>query len=135
MKGVSEFAPMGQLELEAFKAGNDILLFAMDVPKASKQLVAAFESGELSEAELDKRVRRILLAKENSSSWHTGRAKDGALSSELSARYPDATASNEELTFRLVRDAATLLTKEGHLSLFKALRAHSLTLRSGLILR
>ena len=112
MKGVSEFAPVGQLEIEAFKAGNDILLFAMDVPKASKQLVAAFESGELSEAELDERVRRILSAKENSSSWqHWTWAKDGALSSELSARYSDATASNEALTFRLVRDAATLLER------------------------
>ena len=40
-----------------------------------------------------------------------GWAKDGALSSELSARYPDATSSNEALTFRLVRDAATLLDK------------------------
>ena len=67
MKGVSEFAPVGQLEIEAFKAGNDILLFAMDVPEASKQLIAAFESGELSEEELDIRVRRILMAKEHSS--------------------------------------------------------------------
>ena len=136
MKGVSEFAPVGQLEIEAFKAGNDILLFAMDVPKASKQLVAAFESGELSEAELDERVRRILSAKGNSSSWqHWTWAKDGALSRELSARFPDATASNEALTFRLVRDAATLLDKGTAPSPSRASRAHSLILRSGPILR
>ena len=42
-------------------------------PKLRKQLVAAFESGELSEAELDQRVRRILLAKENSQAGSTGR--------------------------------------------------------------
>jgi hypothetical protein len=41
----------------------------------------------------------------------TGHGPKKGLSSELSARYPDATASNEELTFRLVRDAATLLEK------------------------
>ena len=112
MKGVSEFAPVGQLEIEAFKAGNDILLFAMDVPEASKQLIAAFESGELSEEELDIRVRRILMAKEHSSCWqHWAWAKEGVLSSELSMRYPDATQSNEALTFRLIRDASTLLER------------------------
>ena len=33
----------GEPEIEAFKAGNDILLFAADVPKASAKLVTAFE--------------------------------------------------------------------------------------------
>ncbi|HCP41075.1 MAG TPA: beta-N-acetylglucosaminidase, partial [Cryomorphaceae bacterium] len=46
------------------------------------------------------------------SSWqHWYWAKNGALGSELAAAYPDATKSNDELTFRLVRDAATLLEK------------------------
>ena len=83
----------------------------MDVPKASKQLVAAFESGELSEAELDERVRRILSKRKFFELAALDVGQDGALSRELSALLPDATASNEALTFRLVRDAATLLDK------------------------
>ncbi len=110
MKGVSEFAPVGELEIEAFKAGNDILLFAMDVPKASAKLVAAFESEELSKAELDIRVARILRAKENSNARkHWAMAKQGKLKDTLEVQYPDKTASHEELSFNLIEGAATLL--------------------------
>ena len=110
MKGVSEFAPVGELEIEAFKAGNDILLFAMDVPKASAKLVAAFENGELSEAELDRRVARILTAKENSQAWlHWNMARERTLKDSLEIDYPDKPAAHEELSFRLIEGAATLL--------------------------
>lgn len=110
MKGVSEFAPVGELEIEAFKAGNDILLFAMDVPKASAKLVAAFENGELSEAELDRRVARILTAKENSQAWlHWKMARQGTLKESLEIEYPDRTIAHEELSFNLIEQAATLL--------------------------
>lgn len=110
MKGVSEFAPVGELEIEAFKAGNDILLFAMDVPKASAKLVTAFENGELSKAELDKRVARILMAKQNSNAWrHWNLAKEGKLKETLEIEYPDKTTAHEELSFRLIEGAATLL--------------------------
>ena len=110
MKGVSEFAPVCELEIEAFKAGNDILLFAMDVPKASAKLVTAFENGELSKAELDKRVARILMAKQNSNAWrHWNLAKEGKLKETLEIEYPDKTTAHEELSFRLIEGAATLL--------------------------
>ncbi len=63
MKGVSaHFAP-GQLEVEAFLAGNDILLFPENVPAAAQALRAALQDGRISQAELDRRVHRILLAK------------------------------------------------------------------------
>ena len=110
MKGVSEFAPVGELEIEAFKAGNDILLFAMDVPKASAKLVTAFETGELSKAELDKRVARILMAKQNSNAWrHWNMAREGTFKESLEIDYPDKTAAHEELSFSLIEGAATLL--------------------------
>jgi beta-N-acetylhexosaminidase len=63
MKGVSaHFAP-GQLEVEAFLAGNDILLFPENVPAAAQALRSALQDGRISQAELDRRVHRILLAK------------------------------------------------------------------------
>ena len=63
MKGVAAHYAPGALEVEAFRAGNDILLFPEDVPAAAKALKAAFASGELQAAELERRVRRILQAK------------------------------------------------------------------------
>jgi beta-glucosidase-like glycosyl hydrolase/CubicO group peptidase (beta-lactamase class C family) len=63
MRGVADRFPPGEVDLEAFKAGNDVLLFAQDVPKASQLIKKAITDGEISEAELNRRVAKILLAK------------------------------------------------------------------------
>lgn len=60
MKGVSKYYEPGFLELEAFLAGNDILMFSENVPKAFELIKDAILKGLVSEAELDKRVTRIL---------------------------------------------------------------------------
>jgi beta-N-acetylhexosaminidase len=65
MKGAAAFAPPGELELAAFAAGNDILLFPMDVPKATKAFQDALATDKISFQSLDERVRRILVAKSN----------------------------------------------------------------------
>ncbi len=63
MKGVSaQYAP-DDVDLEAFKAGNDILLFAEDVPKAKAKLLEALAKEEISEADVNQRVKKILMAK------------------------------------------------------------------------
>ncbi|MEY2962922.1 MAG: hypothetical protein RL754_183 [Bacteroidota bacterium] len=108
MKGVSEFAPAGALEIEAFKAGNDVLLFPTNVPKAAAALVEAFKSGVLSVDELDERVGRILRAKATSSAysdWSVAKSD-----SRLTVPSND-TELNERVGFEIVRDAMTLLER------------------------
>lgn len=63
MKGVSSHYAPGALEVEAFVAGNDILLFPEDVPAAMRALTKALSEGQISTADLDARVLRILKAK------------------------------------------------------------------------
>lgn len=63
MKGVSAYYAPGDVDLMALKAGNDVLLFPEDVPKAKAKIKAALESGDLSEEELNLHVKRILQAK------------------------------------------------------------------------
>lgn len=63
MKGVSQFYEPGEVDLLAAKAGNDVLLFAEDVPNAVGRIKAAISSGEYSEAELNASVKKILQAK------------------------------------------------------------------------
>jgi beta-glucosidase-like glycosyl hydrolase/CubicO group peptidase (beta-lactamase class C family) len=63
MKGATKMFPEGQANVKAFLAGNDILETFVDVPAAFNAIKKALESGEITEAELDKRVRRILNAK------------------------------------------------------------------------
>lgn len=63
MKGVSERYDPGELELQAFLAGNDVLLFPEDVPKAKQALLKALDSGKIAPEQLNLRVRKILQAK------------------------------------------------------------------------
>ncbi|MCC6818302.1 MAG: serine hydrolase, partial [Bacteroidia bacterium] len=60
MKGVSKFFQPGELELEALKAGNDVLLFSENIPVAFAKIKEAIINGEITETELDKHVLRIL---------------------------------------------------------------------------
>ena len=60
MKGASKnFAP-GYIDLEAYKAGNDILLFSENVPLAHQIIKKQILSVKLSEKDLDAKVLKIL---------------------------------------------------------------------------
>ncbi|RMG63521.1 MAG: hypothetical protein D6722_17560 [Bacteroidetes bacterium] len=63
MKGVTKFYPPGEVALRAFLAGNDLLLFPEDLPRSARLIRQAVAAGRVPEAELDRRVRRILRAK------------------------------------------------------------------------
>lgn len=63
MKGASAFYADGELEVRAFLAGNDMLLFSDNIPVAFEAIKKAVASGRISEAQIDESVRRILKAK------------------------------------------------------------------------
>ncbi|MEX2511710.1 MAG: glycoside hydrolase family 3 N-terminal domain-containing protein [Cyclobacteriaceae bacterium] len=63
MKGVSSLYKPGEVDLMALMAGNDILLYAEDVPKSKKLILEAVGSGKISKEEIDGRVMKILNAK------------------------------------------------------------------------
>ncbi len=63
MKGVSKHYKPGELELAAFKAGNDILLYSENVKKGIATLQKALDNGEISEKKLESKVKKILRAK------------------------------------------------------------------------
>ena len=63
MKGASNFKEPGLIDLEAFKAGNDILLISENVPKAAAKIEEAFKNGTITEARLSRSVKKILFAK------------------------------------------------------------------------
>lgn len=53
----------GRASVEAVKAGNDMVLLPVDVEAAFNALVAAVHAGEISEAQIDASVRKVLNAK------------------------------------------------------------------------
>lgn len=64
MKGVSKFYPPGVVNVKALLAGNDVLLFAEDVPTAITEIKKAIAKGDITQEEIDKRCKKILLAKQ-----------------------------------------------------------------------
>ena len=63
MKGVSEFNTPGKVDVKALLAGNDVLLFAENVPVAITEIKKAIAAKEISQEEIDQRCRKILEAK------------------------------------------------------------------------
>lgn len=63
MKGVSEYLPIGEVEVAAFLAGNDILLMPDDVVKGFNAVKKAYQSKKITEERLAHSVKKILMAK------------------------------------------------------------------------
>ncbi len=54
---------IGRAAVEAFKAGNDLLLIPADFPASYNAMIQAVQSGEISQERLDRSVLKILEAK------------------------------------------------------------------------
>ncbi len=103
MKGVANSNQAGALEVKAFLAGNDILLFPTDVPKAKAALRAAMREGQITDADLDERVRKILMVK-----YWTGAHKKTPLSTKnLQSDLINAKA--DIITKKLTEQSLTVL--------------------------
>ena len=63
MKGAADFSDTGDIDLAAFKAGNDVMLMSEDVEIGIDKIMNAFTNGEITEARLAHSVKKILMAK------------------------------------------------------------------------
>ncbi|MFL9843480.1 glycoside hydrolase family 3 N-terminal domain-containing protein [Flavobacterium rhizosphaerae] len=63
MKGASNYMQPGGIDLEAFLAGNDVLLFAENVPVAVEKFRQAYADSVLTEERLQYSVKKILAYK------------------------------------------------------------------------
>ncbi|MFV8225789.1 glycoside hydrolase family 3 N-terminal domain-containing protein [Christiangramia aquimixticola] len=103
MKGVSRGRKPGEVDLEAFLAGNDILLMSEDIGKASQSIIDAVNRGIISNERLELSVKKILFAKYKSGLHQFKPIETGYLIEEL------YTAKNEALLEQLFENAATLI--------------------------
>lgn len=63
MKGITRIIRPGELEVQALQAGNDVLLFSESMIEATRRIKEAIQSGQLSQADIDTKVKKILKAK------------------------------------------------------------------------
>ena len=103
MKGASNFKQPGDIDLEAFLAGNDVLLFAENVPVAITKFKAAFESGNLTAERLEESVKKILKYKYLADLQNYKEVNLTNLFTDLNQSKYDA------LNFKLFENALTIL--------------------------
>ena len=60
MKGLSSFKSTGNLDMLAFKAGNDILLMSENVSEGVNSIIDEYNKGSISEIRLSHSVKKIL---------------------------------------------------------------------------
>lgn len=103
MKGASNFKQPGDIDLEAFLAGNDILLFAENVPLALEKICVAYQDSLISEERLAHSVKKILKYKYKANLDRYVPIDMVNLNKDLN------TPENEALQYQLFENAITVL--------------------------
>ncbi len=110
MKGISNYRNLyntstspGDIELDAFLAGNDILLFPEDIPSAVEKIIIAYQKGIISEERLAHSVKKILHYK-----FKAGLNKYKPIATKNLFEDLNAT-ENEALQYQLFENSITVL--------------------------
>lgn len=106
MKGVSNYSDLGEINLEALLAGNDMLLIPTDVPLAIANIKIALGENIITEERINYSVKKILKAK-----YWAGLNTYKKI--ELANLQQDLNTIEDELLHRnLVENSITLLKNE-----------------------
>ncbi|MGB8013177.1 MAG: glycoside hydrolase family 3 protein [Terriglobales bacterium] len=118
MGGVTRLyaANIGREAVDAFKAGNDVLLIPPDLDAAYRAMLAAVNSGEISRDRLDSSVRKILQAKAELGLQRARLVDVNALDKLI--KQPE----NASLAQQISDDAITLVRDNGKVLPLKAAR-------------
>jgi len=108
MQGVTSTYPEGRRELEAFLAGNDIILMPVNVPAVFRSFREAIKAQKITESSLTERVRKILYFKLESGAFSASPAPLKDVVGELNKNIVD-------LNYRIFEEATTLVNNSGDL--------------------
>ncbi len=111
MKGVAKYFQPGEVDVRAFKAGNDVLLFSQDVPTAIAQIKAALSNGEIPQEQLEKSVKKILAAKYDAGLTHFTPISTANILNDLNKEVSSIWKEAALKGITLVRDKNSLLGK------------------------
>jgi len=109
MKAASKFMKPGDIDLEAFLAGNDVLLFAENVPVAYDKILGAYQTGLITDERIARSVKKILHYKYKAGLNHYKPVDTKNLSNDLNTTYKDA------LQYQLYEHATTVLKNKNNI--------------------
>ncbi|RYD55288.1 MAG: hypothetical protein EOP56_16290 [Sphingobacteriales bacterium] len=111
MDGIAKYYKPGEVDLKAFQAGNDVLLFSQDVPTAIATFQAALADSSISMNDIEIRVKRILGAKYDAglNSWKPVAITNAT--ADLNKDFVAMRTQTAEAGVTLVRDRNNILNK------------------------
>lgn len=115
MQGVAKYYAPGIVDVKALLAGNDVLLFSQDVPKAIEEIKKAIKKKEITQEEIDARCKKILMAKAWTGLNHYKPIALANLVTDLNTKQADI------INRELVKNSITLLSDYNHLLPLKRL--------------
>ncbi len=109
MKAAANYLKPGEIDLEAFLAGNDILLFPENVPRAYEKICKAIEDSVISSERMEYSIRKILKFK-----YKSGLNKYKPIVTEN--LYNDLNdPADEALQYELFENAVTIVKNENNI--------------------
>jgi len=120
MKGASNFSDPGEIDLQAFLAGNDVMLMSNEVSQGIEALQVAVESGLISEERLAHSVKKILSAKYKVGLHQFKPIKTTNLVADLNRQKDDV------LYQKLMENAVTLVQNKNEILPLKNLELHKI---------
>ncbi len=90
MKAATKYFPEGKANVKAILAGNDVLETLTDIPGAFNAIKYALLNKEITQEEIDERVRKILLAKAHAGLWNYKPIATKNLVQDLNTQNSDA---------------------------------------------
>lgn len=106
MEGVAKYFPAGEADVRALIAGNDVVLFPLDVPLAIQKVKQALNEGRITMAEIDAKVKRVLKAKEDAGLANYKPVKIAGIHADLN------TPLTMSLKRRLVESSITFISED-----------------------
>ena len=110
MKGAADYNKPGMLDAKALVAGNDMLLFSEDVPKAIEEIKKAIAATDITQDEIDARCKKILKVK-----YWCGLNKSSRFSPTRLLHDEINTNASVILNTKLYENAITLLSNKNNI--------------------
>ncbi len=120
MKAATKYFPEGKANVKAILAGNDVLETLTDVAGAFNAIKYALANKEITQAEIDERVKKILLAKAHAGLWNYKPIKTDSLIEQLNP------ISSDLLNRKLAENTVTVLKNENEIIPIKQLETRKI---------
>nr|MBP6315663.1 serine hydrolase [Chitinophagaceae bacterium] len=113
MEGVAKYYSPGDIDLKAFEAGNDILLFSQDIKSGIEKIKTAVSKDSNLEKRLDAVVKKILTAKFQSGLHQVVNIGTDSIDSDLNQYTPSLRRQIAEASLTLLSDPFQVISKLG----------------------